>query len=66
MITEFLGKPLEYWIELESHIKEHVVDDKLFTSVILENSKLKTTINKYKARFEILKNIVDLQEDNNE
>lgn len=63
MITEFLGKPLEYWIELESHIKEHVVDDKLFTNVVLENSKLKTIINRYKERFEIFKNIVNLQGD---
>lgn len=62
MLTEFLGKPLEYWIELDSYIKEHVVDNKLFTNVLMENNKLKAIINKYKERFEIFKNIIKLQE----
>lgn len=57
METLFLGKPLPYWIEIDTTIKKYVIDEKLFTNIVLENNSLRIENTKLKERLRIIKDI---------
>lgn len=59
METMFLGKPFAYWAEIDTSIKKYVIDEKLFTNIVLENDSLRIENNKLKERLRIIKDITE-------
>jgi regulator of replication initiation timing len=55
----FLGKPFAYWAEIDTSIKKYVIDEKLFTNIVLENDSLRIENNKLKERLRIIKDITE-------
>lgn len=52
--SEFLGKPVEYWLEIEKEVNSCVIDSDFFKRIVIENYRLKCENNKLTERIKDL------------